>query len=409
MDDYARVGAGEIAERVRGGRVGAVAVVEAALESIERLDTGIRAFREVWPDAAREHASAVDARLDRGEHLPLAGVPLAVKASEGTDSLQARRLIEAGAVPVGSTSVPGPGTEWKTWGMTGRGRTVNPWRTDATPGGSSAGSAAAVAAGMVPLATASDGAGSTRIPAAWCGVVGYKPTTGLLPARDRAGLAIGGPLARSVADVELYRSTVLGTAPAPPLSRALRAAWSPTLGFNQVDPEVARVVDRAVRAWARGARVSLEEADLTLTDPAASWLAKRGQGPATAARDDDAANRAALDDLFGSADLLITPTTPNLPHGHEGPGKVMSVGFTWLFNITGHPAISLPGGLSDDGLPVGVHLVAGHHRDDLLTAAAADYERRLPWPSPPGTGAPTRRAAGPGSAPGTGTRAGRSR
>ncbi|GAB2508254.1 amidase [Nocardiopsis aegyptia] len=381
MDAVDRVGVGGIAERVRGGQVSAVAVVEAALESIERLDVGIRAFREVWADTARERASAVDAGVARGEHLPLAGVPLAVKASEGVGSLQARRLIEAGAIPVGSTSVPGPGTEWKTWGATDRGRTVNPWRADATPGGSSAGSAAAVAAGMVPLATASDGAGSTRIPAAWCGVVGYKPTTGLLPARDRAGLAIGGPVARSVADVQLYRSVVLGEAPAPPLSRPLRAAWSPTLGFNQVDPEVARVAHRAVRRWTEGARVSLEERDLALTDPAASWFARRSQGPVTEARDDDTGNRAALDDVFGSVDLLVTPTTPNLAHGHEGPGEVMSVGFTWLFNITGHPAISLPAGLSDGGLPVGVQLVAGHHRDDLLMAAAADYERNVPWSS----------------------------
>lgn len=383
VDALGRLGAGEVAELVRSGQVSAVAVVEAALESIERFDAGIRAFHRVWPDTAREQAAGVDEAVARGRHLPLAGVPLAVKASEGIESLQARKLIDAGAVPVGSTSVPGPGTEWKTWGTTDRGRTVNPWRADVTPGGSSAGSAAAVAAGMVPLATASDGAGSTRIPAAWCGVVGYKPTTGLLPARDRAGLGIGGPLARSVADVELYRSVVLGSEPAPPLSRTLRAAWSPTLGFNRLDPEVAQVVQRAVRTWADGARVSPVEVDLALTDPAASWLAKRGQGPDSADRHDDAANRAALDDLFGSVDLLITPTTPNPPHGHSGPGKVMSVGFTWLFNITGHPAISLPGGLSADGLPVGVQLVAGHHRDDVLMAAAADYERNVPWLSPP--------------------------
>ncbi|MFD6949015.1 MULTISPECIES: amidase [unclassified Nocardiopsis] len=383
VDDDGRVGAGEIAERVRSGQVSAVTVVEATLEAVERVDSGIKAFREVWSDTAREHASDVDEAVAGGKYLPLAGVPLAVKASEGIGSLQARKLLEAGAVPIGPTSVPGPGTEWKTWGTTDRGRTVNPWRADATPGGSSAGSAAAVAAGMVPLATASDGAGSTRIPAAWCGVVGYKPTTGLLPARDRAGLGLGGPVTRSVADVELYRSVVLGSEPAPPLSRPLRAAWSPTLGFNEVDPEVARVVDRAVRRWADGGRVSLQEVDLILTDPAASWLAKRRKGPDTTVRDDDAANRAALDDLFGSVDLLVTPSTPNLPHGHEGPGKVMSVGFTWLFNITGHPAISLPGGLSAGGLPVGVQLVAGHHRDDMLLAAAADYERNVPWPSLP--------------------------
>lgn len=380
---YPDLGAEEIAARVSNGRTSAVQVAVAAVDTIRRIDPLVNAFCAVWDTGAVERAAAVDEAVRRGERLPLAGVPIAVKRSEGAESLQARRLVEAGAVPVGSTSVPGPGTEWKTWGVTDRGRTVNPWRRDVTPGGSSAGSAAAVAAGMVPLATASDGAGSTRIPAAWCGVVGYKPTTGLLPSRDRAGLAIGGPITRSVADVDLYRAAVLGAKPHGPARRTAgspRAAWSPTLGFNRVDPRVALVAARAVRSWAARGTVLVEDTDLELFDPAPSWFAKRAGGEHGAARDDDTGNRAALDVLFDSVDLLVTPTTPNLAHGPDGPGEAMSVGFTWLFNITGHPAISLPAGFSADGLPVGVQLVADHHRDGLLLAAAADYERCVAWP-----------------------------
>ncbi|SKA09361.1 Asp-tRNAAsn/Glu-tRNAGln amidotransferase A subunit [Marinactinospora thermotolerans DSM 45154] len=376
--------AGRIAARVATGRTTAVEVVETALETIGYRDRELNAFPEVWAGQAVERAAAVDAAVARGARLPLAGVPIAVKASEGTGSLQARRLVTAGAVPVGSTSVPGPGTEWKTWGRTPRGRTVNPWRHDVTPGGSSAGSAVAVAAGMVPLATASDGAGSTRIPAAWCGVVGYKPTTGLLPSRDRAGLTVGGPIARSVADVRLYHRVAAGAEPRAAARRvagALRVAWSPTLGFNEVDPEVLRVAGRAVEAWARRTGTTLEETDPRVRDPAASWFARRaaGGGPGSA----DGRDRAALDALFGSFDLLATPTTPNLAHGHDGPGTTMSVGLTWLFNITGHPAISLPAGVSRDGLPVGVQLVAAHHDDGLLLSAAAEYEAHVPWPAPP--------------------------
>lgn len=367
-----------IAARVSAREESAVAVVETALTAIER--TGyLNAFTEVWVEEARRRASEVDDAAARGECLPLAGVPVAVKATEGTGSAQAARLLAAGAVPVGSTSVPGPGTAWRTWGTTPRGPTLNPWRHDVVPGGSSAGSAVAVATGSVPLATASDGAGSTRIPAAWCGVIGYKPTTGLLPARDRAGLTVGGPLTGCVADVELYRSVVLGAAPRnDALPRPLRVAWSATLGFNRTDPEVGRIAERALRTWAEDSGVTVEERRAPeLTDPAADWFARRGRrGPDTSGGI-EARNRAALDGLFDSVDLLATPTTPNPPHPHDGPGETMSVGSTWLFNLTGHPAISVPTGLTADGLPVGLQLVAAHHRDGLLVAAAADYERAV--------------------------------
>lgn len=151
-----------------------------ALERIGREDPRLCAFIEVWPERAL-------ADEDRARQLPLAGKPFAVKGPAGIRSYAARRLIAAGGVPVGATSVPGPGTPWQTWGLGAHGRTVNPWRPDRTPGGSSAGSAVAVAADLVELATGSDGAGSVRIPAAWCGVFGLKTTNGLLPSPTGPG------------------------------------------------------------------------------------------------------------------------------------------------------------------------------------------------------------------------------
>lgn len=367
--------AGAIAARVTQGATSAVEAVRESLAAVDRI-AHLRAFVEVWPESALECAARVDVALAQGHPLPLAGVPLAVKATEGIGSHQARRLVAAGAVPIGATSVPGPGTPWKTWGNTDDGPTLNPWNTERVPGGSSAGSAVAVATGAVPLATASDGAGSTRIPAAWCGVIGYKPTTGLLPARDRAGLTVGGPITRTVGDVELYRSAVLGGRPvaAPP---RIRVAWSPTLGFNDPEPEVVALAERALWRWARSRGVTVTRSEIALTDPAEAWHTRRERGSSTGPASVGQRDQSALDGLLHSVDLLATPTTPNRAHPHSGPGDVMSVGFTWLFNLTGHPALSLPAGLTEDGLPVGLHLVARHHEDALLLAAARDAEQAL--------------------------------
>ncbi|MEY9211053.1 amidase [Thermobifida halotolerans] len=381
--DYPEWGARRVRDLVTGGALRATEVAELALERIRRVDPAIRAFAEVWAEEAGHRAALVDRMLAEGHPLPLAGVPIAVKGTEQDRSHQARRLLAAGCVPVGATSVPGPGTEWQTWGTTERGRTVNPWCPDRTPGGSSAGSGAAVAAGMVPLATASDGAGSTRIPAAWCGAVGYKPTTGLLPARDRAGLTVGGPIARTVADVALYRQVVLGAPPPPdtlPPDRPPRAVWSTDLGFADVDAAVAAVARAAARDLADTGAVVWTDAVVRLRDPAGAWLARRG---AAASGESEAAvrhNNAALDELFATADLLLTPTTPHPPHGHDGPGPVMNTALTWAFNLSGHPAVTVPAGLDADGRPVGLQIVAAHHRDDLLVAAARALEETRPWP-----------------------------
>lgn len=360
--------------------------VARALERIERLDPALHAFIEVWPDEALAREREALAR-----RLPLGGLPFAVKGPSGIRSYAARRLIAAGGVPVGATSVPGPGTVWQTWGQGAHGRTVNPWRADRTPGGSSAGSAVAVAAGMAEAATGSDGAGSVRIPAAWCGVFGLKTTNGLLPSPDRTGLASAGVFARSAAAAEPYLRQVLGGGSTPdgafglPLPLPLPAVYSEDLGFAEVDPEVAAVVRAAVDRLVAAGTVRLLDRDAGLLDPAGAWTAVRGGSP----DDPEAvrvrrANDERLDALLSGGALLLTPATPNRPHGHEGPGSRYSTALTWAFNLSGHPAASLPAGFTGDGCPVGLQLVASRGADLGLLAAARAVEDTLPAaPAPP--------------------------
>ncbi|MGW0786829.1 amidase family protein [Streptomyces sp. NPDC002911] len=349
--------------------------VAAALARIDELDPELHAFTEVrHEDALAEERAALD--------LPLAGLPFAVKGRKGLHSYAARRLAAAGAVPVGTTSVPGPGAPWQTWGQGAHGRTVNPWRPDRTPGGSSAGSAVAVAAGMVELATGSDGAGSVRIPAAWCGVFGLKTTTGLLPSPDRTGLASPGVLASSAARAETYLRHVLDGYVPRPARLPVPAAHSPDLGFASVEPEVAEVTRAAVERLAAAGVIRLVRDPVTLFDPAEAWKAVRGESPTPATRALRAVNDRALDAFFARTPLLLTPVTPNPPHGHEGPGDVYSTALTWAFNLSGHPAASLPAGLTPDGCPAGLQLVARRGTDAALLGMACAMEHVLPAPRP---------------------------
>ncbi|MEU9711538.1 amidase family protein [Streptomyces sp. NPDC047967] len=370
--------------------------VARALERIERLDPALHAFIEVWPETALAREREAVAR-----RLPLGGLPFAVKGPSGIRSYAARRLVAAGGVPVGATSVPGPGTGWQTWGQGAHGRTVNPWRADRTPGGSSAGAAVAVAAGMAEAATGSDGAGSVRVPAAWCGVFGLKTTNGLLPSPDRTGLASAGVLARSAAALERYARHVLPgygapAAPPLPLPLPLPAVYSEDLGFAEVDPEVAAVVRAAVDRLVAAGTVRLLERDAGLLDPAGAWAAVRGGSPrAPEAVRVRRANDDRLHALLAAAPLLLTPTTPNRPHGHEGPGDVYSTALTWAFNLSGHPAASLPAGFTGDGCPVGIQLVAARGADVSLLGMARAVESALPtvrpWPPPTEHRPPARR------------------
>lgn len=360
---------------MKTGAVDGIGAVGRALERIEELDPRLGAFIEVWRQEAlaREPAAAL---------LPLGGLPFAVKGPAGLRAYAARRLVGAGGVPVGSTAVPGPGTHWQTWGLGAHGRTRNPWRADRTPGGSSAGSAVAVAAGMVSLATGSDGAGSVRLPAAWCGVFGLKTTNGLLPSPDRSGLASAGVLARSAAAAEPFLRHVLDGYESTGVRLPVPAVFSGDLGFADVDPEVSAVVRAAVDRLVAAGVVRLAPGGCALRDPARAWQAVRGGAPGPGAAETRRANDAVLDALFARTPLLLTPTTPNRPHGHEGPGEVYSTALTWAFNLSGHPAASIAAGFTGDGCPVGLQLVADRGADAWLLAAARAAEDALPRVGP---------------------------
>ncbi|ONI68105.1 hypothetical protein BWI15_34240 [Kribbella sp. ALI-6-A] len=360
---YEELSAVAIGAAIAGREMSALAMVEAALGRVDRLDGSVRAFRELWPERARAMARAIDrVRAAGAAAQPLLGVPVAVKSAGQVEQLRA-----AGAVPIGLTAVPGGGTSWQTWGSTERGPTLNPWDPALVPGGSSAGSAVAVATGMVPLATGSDGAGSVRIPAAWCGVLGLKPTNGAVPTGDRTGLGVGGVLARDPADLRAWLSIMdVPTADARPL----RVTWSADLGFAGTAPEIAAIARAALTDLVGTGALTESPVEVQLHDPAAAWRALRQAGTTPGAGGIREVNDRRLDEVFTRVELIATPTTPNAPHPHEGPGDTMSVALTWAFNLSGHPAISLPAGFTAARSPVGLQLVARrHHEGDLLTAA----------------------------------------
>ncbi|MEL4505129.1 amidase family protein [Luteococcus sp. H138] len=454
---YRQASARTIAEQVRDGHWTAADVTEAALAAIERLNPRLNAFTTVLAGQAREQARLVDTdpALRGG---PLAGVPVGVKAEldvagvvttfggrgnstpAQADCRLVRRLREAGAVIIGITAMPEfgqfPFTESDRFGMT-----LNPWDPTRSTGGSSGGSASAVASGMVPVAIGGDGGGSIRIPAACCGLFGHKGTRGLVspsPAVDFWGmLALSGPLTREVADSALVHQVIDGNEPAdvhqlperptglvtaastPPGS--LRIRWtSQSPGPVLVDARVARAVEGFVERLPQwGHHVAplagrlpnhttaflpmmlagiAEEAEAVEHPERLERLtrvaAARGRLPGHSGRlrrAEQAAPRLAerVDELFGDADLLVMPTmacpTPEL-------GQLNGVGWaraiwrsvplsacTSLFNVTGHPAASLPVASAPDGLPIGVQVVARRGRDELIFALAGQAERELGW------------------------------
>ncbi|MDX8035581.1 amidase [Lentzea sp. BCCO 10_0856] len=297
--------------------------VAEALARLDQLEPVLCAFHEVYRWFAPADPS-----------LPLAGLPIAVKRGERRSHRSS--LMALGCVPIGLTTTPDGTTPWQTWGRNSRGVTRNPWNLARTPGGSSAGSAVAVASGVVPLATGVDGAGSIRVPAAWCGVLGLKTTSS-----ERAAVGV---FTRDPSLLAIYLGTSEVSSPT--------AVWSSDLGFAAVDDEQAEI------AWRAAAPLRPRPVDLVLRDPADDWFAGRcGPNPA-------------LDALFETTDLLLTPTTPGPPHGHDGPGARINTSLTWAFNLSGHPAISIPAGFDSDGLPVGLQAVARHGREADLVAAA---------------------------------------
>ncbi len=447
----------ELAESVRRGEVKAVEVLDRYLDRIASGNERLNAFVHLDADLARRDAERVDAAVARGDDPgPLAGVPLGVKdlhdcagmpTSHGSlwykggppaerDDIDVARLRRAGAVPVGKTAAPEFGivnfASTKAWGIT-----RNPWDPERTPGGSSSGSAAAVAAGLVPLATASDGGGSIRIPAAFCGLVGHKPSFGRVPhpAPMTSQTSVVGVVTTTVADAARCLDVQSGpdardrlSLPAPGVRYedvieslavgGLRARWSLDLGFvDHVDAEVAELAHAAAQVLAETAGLRYDEEAVHFPDATKVWLQSGTFGGFTRAGIDErwparakelmgftragyasaehltsaqlgriAVRRLAFEqamaDLFDAIDVLLTPTTavPAFAAAGPPPGGAMSTPFTMPANLAGNPSTTVPCGVTSDGLPVGLQITAAQHRDDVALRLARLSEQATPWP-----------------------------
>ncbi len=448
-----------ISSAVRSGEISAVEVTEAILERIESVDTHLNAFCTSMADSARATALSIDQQVSRGEDPGrLAGVPISIKDNlyiEGErttfgskwfednvtseDTPLVARLREAGAVLIGRTNSPEFG--WK--GATDNlvfGTTRNPWNTDRTPGGSSGGASAAVAAGMGPVGIGTDGGGSIRIPAAFCGLFGIKASFGRVPnypATTVDSLRHKGPLTRTVGDAALVLDVIAGpddrdslSLPAETVSYSevleegisgWKIAYSPDMGFGEVDPEVASLCAAAAERFSEtGATV--ETVSLDWPDPYECWniyfyggiagslgprLAAEGDqlDPGLKALVDEGVKlsggefaRASLDRfaywqqvvaLYEDYDLLVTPGTavPPFPVGCDNappmPGQearpLLWTPFTYPFNLTGQPASVVPCGFTGDGLPVSLQVVGRRYDDAGVLRASRAYERIAGW------------------------------
>lgn len=451
--DLVFAGISEQARLVRDGQVAPSELVAACLQRIEQLDPKLNAFRIVLAERAQAEAAQAEGRRGAGDERPLLGVPVAIKddtdvagtttawgtaahgPEAGQDAEMVRRLREAGAIVVGKTNVPEmtiwPFTESETFGAT-----RNPWDPSRVPGGSSGGTGAAVAAGLVGAGSGSDGGGSIRIPAAWCGLFGLKSTRGLVPLTPHEdawqGLSVNGGLTRTVADSALFLSVVSGqpftaepqaeplriavsfrrvpgASPWPKLDDEIRSATLATadllrsLGHTVFEREPkypASALPHFLARFGRGI------ADDVATMPHPERLEKRTLGMArmgrlwrrgrvAAFRRNEARLRDTIWDSL-DADVLMTPTVATLPPAvgrWEGKGALSTlntvaghVPYTPTFNATGQPAAAVPVGFSTAGLPLSVQLVGPLGADQRLLSLAAQLEAARPWADrrPPG-------------------------
>jgi len=451
-----------LAGLVRTRKVSARELVQRSLDAIARHDGELNAVIRLRADEALAEADAVDAAAARGSRLgPLAGLPLLVKEAhdvEGLpstagsltlvdappaarDCLHVARLRSAGAIVVGKTNIP----EFCFEGFSANlvyGVTRNPWAPDWSPGGSSGGSAAALAAGYAPIATASDGGGSIRIPAAFCGLAGIKPTHGLVAREGTPSwmdFTTDGPLATTIADLRVLLAVEAGPAAGDPAAlpagavdlspgRALprRVFAAPRFAdWGPLPPAVAGLFADALQTLEADLGLVIEplepsavlksgniDADWTTTAAAEQahekgreWVeanaerlhpAFRGAmrfGLGVAFEDYLAARRRRfayvreLDDLLGADGVIVTPTmategypADGLLSGEDLPGTPWSVYNTQAQNVTGHPALSVPAGVCPNGVPFGLQITGPRFGDGLVMALGEAWEAARPWP-----------------------------
>ncbi len=456
--DITRLSATELLGLYRRRELSPAEATRAVLARIDAQNPATNAFCLVREEEALAAAKLSERRWQAGEPTGLLdGVPTSVKdllltrgwptlrgsltiGRDGpwpADAPAVARLREHGAVIVGKTTTPEFG--WK--GVTDSpltGVTRNPWDPARTAGGSSGGAAAAVASGMGPLALGTDGGGSIRIPASFCGIVGLKPTHGRVPVYPPSTfgtLSHVGPMARTVADAALLLDAIGTPDIADPLALdrqapasaaldagavgGLRVAYTPALGYAEVDPEVARAVRGAVTALERrGARVTHADPGFAsplatfdvlwyagaakvvddipgdrrhLIDPGLAEIAEQGRRYSAVDYLQALRERSELGIAMGAFhqeyDLLVLPTEPivafaagaEVPAGSAGRRWTGWTPFTYPFNMSHQPAATVPCGFSGAGLPIGVQVVGPRHADALVLSACAAIEAALPW------------------------------
>jgi aspartyl-tRNA(Asn)/glutamyl-tRNA(Gln) amidotransferase subunit A len=448
--------AGDLARAMAAREVSPIEAVGAALERIEQTEPRLNAFIQVDTDGALAAARRAEAEIVSGTPLgPLHGVPISVKdlidvgglrATYGSltlkdaiapaDAPSVERIKAAGAIVIGKTTTSEFGYRGYTRSLV-HGNTRNPWDLGRTPGGSSGGAVASVAAGVSAVALGTDGGGSIRAPSSLTGVVGIKANFGRVPvwpASATPTLAHVGPIARTVADAALLLSVCAGphagdpfsfiaasdVAPSPDDTHRLRVAFSPTLGYARVEAPVAAVVAEAVRKLQivfpnveLVEKICDDEGETLAAEFIGGCSARLGNVPdqspelidpplLAAIRGFRATSvdsytrllrrrlqhRETLRRFFERYDLLLTPTTPcvawdierGLPPGHEN--AIVWSYFTYPFNLTGQPAGSLPCGLSPEGLPIGLQFVVPLCREDRLVGAMLAAEAALGSPCP---------------------------
>ena len=457
--DLAFTPATELIPRIRSKALSPVEVTRAVLERIEQVNPAINAFCTVTADAAMASARAAEAAVMKGERLgPLHGIPVSIKDQAlvkgvpcrfgshifaqrvgEVDAPYVRRLREAGAILTGKTTTPEFG--WKALGDSPlTGITRNPWNRGMTSGGSSAGAGAAAAAGLGPLHQGSDGAGSIRVPSAFCGIYGFKPTFGrvpMWPVSNTDSVSHTGPMTRTVADAALMLSVMAGpddwdrqSLDAPPADyvgrlregvRGLKVGFSPDLGCCRVDPEVATVVRKAAEAFQQlgcavedvkiswpdtremihlmwnahyaGNYISHLEAFRSRMDPGLVAAVEDGRRYSAEAYVEMRGRKHGYCDavraFFDGYDLLLTPTVSvgAFEVGRLNPAHFPQhewdwfpwAGFSYPFNFSGNPAATVPAGFTPSGMPVGLQIVGRRLADLQVLQASAAFEEARPW------------------------------
>jgi aspartyl-tRNA(Asn)/glutamyl-tRNA(Gln) amidotransferase subunit A len=445
----------DLAGAIAARRLSPVEVVSAILDRIETVNPRINAYVTLTADSALADAKLAEEAVIRGDELgPLHGVPVSIKdlvLTKGVrttmgsrlmqdfvpdeDAVLVTRLKDAGAIVLGKTNTPEFGLKMLTDNLV-FGVTRNPWNPERSPGGSSGGAAAAVASGLGPVASGSDGGGSIRIPSSCCGVFGIKPQFGRVPRYPifHGGdvLTHEGPIARTVRDAAVMLDVMAGhhwgdiySLKAPEVGfakslnggvRGLRIAWSPDLGYAEADSQVLKICEQAAQQFSlMGANV--EEAHPGFENPAphhsALYVVDHVEAfspfglpdqiaadldPLTATMlyvgaemkaTDYARAMFAKQDLaaeagrfFQTYDILLTPTLALPPPPVEVPNPADFLNwlpFITVFNMTGQPAASVPAGWTDDGLPVGLQIVGRAHDEATVLRAAAAFEEACPW------------------------------